>query len=207
MRIEMSSNEHRRRIVVLSAPSGSGKTTIAHRLLERIPQLRFSVSATTRQPRGHERHGADYYFMTTETFHQKIAAGAFVEWEEVYPGIFYGTLEEEIERINRDGVPLLDIDVKGALNVKRHFGDAALTIFVQPPSLAVLAERLQGRGTETEESLAERLERARLEMSYATEFDAIVINDELERAIDETVDAILQFLAVGTASTVAQRAR
>lgn len=205
--MRMHSDERRPKIVVLSAPSGSGKTTIAQRLLERLPALRFSVSATTRPPRGSERHGTDYYFLDRATFHRKVARGEFVEWEEVYPGIFYGTLREEIERINREGVPLLDIDVKGALNVKRYYGDRALTLFVAPPSLDALAERLQARGTETEESLAERLERARHELRHAPAFDLVIVNDDLDRAVAETAAAIERFFAAGAASAGSPQAR
>jgi guanylate kinase len=185
------------RLVILTAPSGSGKTTIAHRLMEAAPELRFSVSATTRAPREGETHGKDYFFLSRDEFRQLIGADAFVEYEEVYPGVFYGTLHEEIERIGRQGAALLDIDVKGALNVKRHYGDRALAVFIAPPSLATLAERLQGRGTETPQSLASRLERARLEIGYASEFDATVVNDDLDAAVAETVALVHPFLTDG----------
>lgn len=183
------------KIVVLTAPSGAGKTTIAHRLLEAVPAVRFSVSATTRAPRDGEQDGVDYFFLSTEAFRQRLRDGAFIEYQEVYPGLLYGTLRAEIERVAADGAALLDIDVKGALNVKRLYGDRCLTIFVQPPSLAVLADRLRGRETETDASLAERLERARLEIEYAPEFDAVVVNDDLDTAVDETVSLVRTFLA------------
>lgn len=183
------------KIVVLTAPSGAGKTTIAHRLLEAVPAVRFSVSATTRAPRDGEQDGVDYFFLSTEAFRQRLRDGAFIEYQEVYPGLLYGTLRAEIERVAADGAALLDIDVKGALNVKRLYGDRCLTIFVQPPSLAVLADRLRGRETETDASLAERLERARLEIEYAPEFDAVVVNDDLDTAVEETVSLVRTFLA------------
>jgi guanylate kinase len=186
------------KVVVLTAPSGSGKTTIATRLMEALPELRFSISATTRAPRAGERDGEDYFFMSPREFRELVAEDAFVEWEEVYPDTFYGTLRSEIERIGREGAALLDIDVKGALNVNERYGEHALTLFVRPPSLGVLAERLERRRTETPESLAARLERARLEMSYAAEFDAVVVNDDLEAAIAETVALVTPFLAAGT---------
>lgn len=185
-------------VVVLTAPSGSGKTTIASRLMAALPELRFSISVTTRAPRGNERNGVDYFFMSPQQFRDLIAADAFVEWEEVYPDTFYGTLRSEIERIGTEGAALLDIDVKGAMNVKERYGEHALTLFVRPPSLAVLAERLERRQTETSESLAARLERARIEMEYAGQFDAVVVNDDLETAISETVALVRPFLAAGT---------
>lgn len=183
------------KIVVLTAPSGAGKTTIAHRLMETVPEARFSVSATTRPPREGEADGVDYFFLSDEAFRARIVEGAFLEYQEVYPGVLYGTLRAEIERVAEDGAALLDIDVKGALNVKRLYGDRCLTVFIQPPSLAVLAERLQGRETETETSLAARLERARHEIEYATEFDAVIVNDDLDTAVRETVALVRTFLA------------
>lgn len=184
------------KIIVLTAPSGSGKTTIAHRLMAAEPSVQFSVSATTRAPREGETDGIDYFFLSANQFLELIEDGAFVEWEEVYAGIFYGTLHREIERIAQEGTALLDIDVKGALNVKEYYGDQALTLFIHPPSPETLAARLRARGTETEDQIAFRLERVRLELDYARHFDHIIVNDALETAVDETVSIVRRFLAV-----------
>jgi guanylate kinase len=184
-------------LIVLTAPSGAGKTTIARRLMAEVGGLQFSVSATTRDPRPAERHGVDYFFLSPDAFRERLAAGDFLEHEEVYPGRFYGTLRQEVERIaQREDVRavVLDIDVKGAINVKRLYGDAARTLFIAPPSLTALADRLHSRGTETEAQVAMRLERAKMEMSYAHEFDATVVNDELEAAVAETVAQVEAFL-------------
>lgn len=186
------------RFLVLTAPSGAGKTTIAHRLMKEVPGLRFSVSATTRPPRTGERHGRDYLFLTPNEFEQRVADGDFVEHEEVYPGRFYGTLRDEIERIaSSDEVraAMLDVDVKGALNVKRLYGDRALTMFIEPPSLEALAERLRKRGTESEERIRIRLERAEMEIEMADRFDVVIVNNDLEDAVAETVRLTRAFLA------------
>jgi len=181
------------KIVALTAPSGAGKTTIARRLTQALPETRFSVSATTRAPRSGERDGVDYFFLTEDAFRRRVEEGDFVEFES-YAGHLYGTLRSEIERIAAEGVALLDIDVRGALNVKRLYGDEALTLFIKPPSLAVLAERLRNRRTESEEALATRLDRAEMEMAYAPDFDAVVVNDDLETAVAETVERVRAFL-------------
>ena len=184
-------------LIVLTAPSGAGKTTIARRLMSEVDGLRFSVSATTRDPRPAERHGVDYVFLSEAEFRQRVAADDFLEHEEVYPGRFYGTLKEAVEETaRRDDVRavVLDVDVKGAINVKRLYGDAALTLFVAPPSLTALAERLHARGTETEQQVATRLERAKMELSYAGEFDAVVVNDDLETAVAETIARVRGFV-------------
>ena len=183
-----------KKIIALTAPSGSGKTTIARRVLAAFPEMTFSVSATTRARRPHEKHGVHYYFVTEDAFRDLIAAGALIEYQEVYPGRFYGTLRSEVEEKAATTPILLDIDVEGTLNVKRLYSDDALTIFIQPPSLEVLAERLRRRNTETEISLRHRLERARHELTYADCFDAVVVNDDLKHAVDETIRLVRPFL-------------
>lgn len=183
-------------IVVLSAPSGAGKTTIAHRVLEAIPGLRFSVSATTRAPRPNEVDGVDYHFLTEQAFRELLETGELLEYEEVYPGRFYGTLKSEVARATVENPVLLDLDVKGGVSVKRVFGDAALTVFIQPPSIEALEARLRGRATETEEVIRIRLDRARLELEYAPQFDHVVVNDDLEKAVAETLQIVRSFLKV-----------
>ncbi|HEU4552292.1 MAG TPA: guanylate kinase [Chitinophaga sp.] len=183
------------KIIIITAPSGAGKTTIVKRLLAELPQLAFSISASTRTPRGNEVHGRDYYFLSTDEFHHKIEENAFAEYEMVYVGKYYGTLKSELQRIWDLGkVPMVDIDVKGALSIKEKYQDAALTIFIQPPSLEALRERLSERGTETQASLEERLAKARYELSFATEFDEIVLNDELEKAYAKVKALVLSFI-------------
>lgn len=182
------------RIVALTAPSGSGKTTIARRVLEAFPEMQFSVSATTRPPRPHETNGVDYHFVTPERFRTLIDDGALVEFEEVYPGRFYGTLREEVESKAKSGPILLDVDVRGAARIEEIYGDRALTVFIRPPSLEVLAERLHRRATETEETLRSRLERARMELGQAHLFDEVVVNDDLEQAVAETLGHVRSFL-------------
>ncbi len=184
-----------RNIVVLTAPSGAGKTTIAHRVLEAMPDMQFSVSATTRAARPDETDGVDYHFLSPEEFRARIDAGDLLEYEEVYPDQFYGTLRSEVEDRAKDGPVLLDIDVKGALNVKRIFGDDALVLFVAPPSLDELRRRLEGRGTEDRESLQDRLDRVEQEMDRADDCDAVVVNDDLDTAVEETLTRIRQFLS------------
>ncbi len=183
------------RIVVLTAPSGAGKTTIARRVLQAFPNMRFSVSATTRPPRAGERDGVDYYFLSEEAFRELILRGQFVEYEEVYPGRLYGTLRSEIDAASRAHPVLLDIDVKGALRIKERFGEEALAIFIKPPSFEVLEVRLRARGTEDESAMTERLERARMELTYEDRFDAVVVNDDLERAAAETIRLVRLFLS------------
>lgn len=183
-----------RNVIVLTAPSGAGKTTIAHRVLAELPEMQFSVSATTRPARPDETDGEDYHFLSTDEFRERIEAGDLLEYEEVYPGQFYGTLRSEIETKSEKGPVLLDIDVDGALNVKRIFGDDALVLFISPPSKDTLRKRLEGRGTEDEQSLADRLNRAEREMEKTNAFDAVVVNDDLDAAVEETLSQIHQFL-------------
>lgn len=182
-------------IIIFSAPSGSGKSTIVNHLLERHPELEFSVSATSRAPRGTEQHGEAYYFLTTEEFKQKIAENAFVEYEEVYSGCYYGTLKSEIERISAKGHHVVfDVDVVGGCNLKRIFGEEALSIFIAPPSVEVLRQRLKGRGTDSDEMIEKRVDKAEYEMTFAPKFDKIIVNDRLEDALQEAETAILQFI-------------
>ena len=184
------------KLIIISAPSGSGKSTIIGRIID-DPRLRlaFSVSATTRPIRGEEQDGVDYYFMTEEQFRHEIEQEAFAEYEEVYPGRYYGTLKREIARINDSGRNVvLDVDVKGGINVKRLYGDHALSIFIQPPSVEELRRRLTGRGTDTPEAIEERLAKAEYELTFAPQFNHVVVNDDLETAKQETLQLVESFL-------------
>ena len=184
------------KLIIFSAPSGSGKTTIVKRLLQVFPQFEFSISATSRQPRGEEKHGVDYFFLSQEEFSEKVAADAFVEWEEVYNGTCYGTLKSEMERIWAKGnVIIFDVDVMGGINLKRIFGEQARSIFIMPPSVEVLRERLIGRGTDSMETIEKRVAKAEFEISKAPEFDNVVINDILDTAVAQTESIINDFLA------------
>ncbi|MGN7719917.1 guanylate kinase [Chitinophaga sp. 22620] len=184
------------KIIIITAPSGAGKTTIVKRLLGEMPTLAFSISAATRSPRECEVHGRDYYFMTPDEFQQHIEQNDFAEYEMVYAGKYYGTLKSELERIWANGkYPMVDIDVKGALSIREKYHGAALTIFIQPPSLDALRARLSERGTETEASLDERLGKARYELSFAREFDHIVVNEDLEKAYQEVKSLVENFLS------------
>lgn len=183
------------KLVILSAPSGSGKTTIMKQVVGTFPQLEFSISATSRAPRGQERDGVDYYFVTAEQFHANIEADAFVEWEEVYGGTMYGTLRAEVERIWDNGHTIIfDVDVKGGVNLKSIFGDRALSIFIMPPSVCELRKRLTLRGTDSPEAIEKRVAKAEEEMMYAPQFDLIVVNDVLDTAVAEVEQAIRKFI-------------
>ena len=173
-------------ILIFSAPSGAGKTTIVHHLLKKFPSLEFSVSATSRTPRGKEQNGKDYYFLSSDEFRRRVDNNEFVEWEEVYPETFYGTLKDEIKRISdKNHIAVFDIDVKGGLNLKQLYGAKALAVFVQPPSLAVLRKRLTARGSDAPEVIERRLAKAEEEMSYAPQFDVILANEDLEKTLKE----------------------
>lgn len=183
------------KLIIFSAPSGSGKTTIVKRLLSTFPQFEFSISATSRQPRGEERDGVDYFFLTQEEFRQKVDENAFVEWEEVYNGTCYGTLRSEMERIWAKGnVIIFDVDVMGGINLKRIFGNDACSIFIKAPSVEALRERLIGRGTDSAETIEKRVAKAEFELSKASEFDFVVVNDILDNAVAETEQIITDFL-------------
>lgn len=185
------------KLIIFSAPSGAGKTTIVKHLLKKFPQLSFSISATTREARGAEKNNEDYYFISKEDFLHKVAHQEFVEFEEVYNGTFYGTLRSEIERIWNAGKHVIfDIDVEGGLRLKRKYENDALAIFVQPPSLDVLKERLAGRGTDSEEKLQERYIKAEKELKYADKFDIILKNYDLEIACKEAEKLVGDFLSV-----------
>lgn len=182
--------------IIVSAPSGAGKTTIVRHLLGRGLGLDFSISATSRPKRSHEQDGRDYFFISPEVFRERIAAGEFVEWEEVYPGRFYGTLRSELERIwNAGHHPIFDVDVVGGLRIKEIFGDQALSLFVSPPTIEALEQRLLLRGTETPETLRVRVDKAEQEMNYTPHYDNVVINDDMHLACEEAYETVRAFLA------------
>jgi len=184
-----------RKIIIIAAPSGSGKTSITRFLLQKYPALCLSVSAATRKPRGEEKDGVHYHFISEEEFKHKIEENAFVEWEMVYEGSYYGTLKAELERIwNLAKTPILDIDVKGAIHLQDQFPNRCLSIFIEPPSVAELKKRLESRGTETPESLANRVNKASYELSFKNHFHKCILNDNLERACIETEQVIKEFL-------------
>lgn len=185
------------KLIIVSAPSGAGKTTIVRHLLSLPLPLGFSVSATNRTPRPGEVDGRDYYFLPEKEFLFKIDEGAFLEWEEVYPGTFYGTLRSEVNRIwNQGRSVVFDVDVIGGLNIKKIYGDQALAIFVQPPSVDALRQRLRSRSTESEEKIATRIAKAEYELSFSPDFDVILINDQLEDALAEVEDIVREFLDI-----------
>lgn len=183
------------KLIVFTAPSGAGKTTIVRHLLATLPELDFSISATTREKRDHEEHGRDYYFLTQESFEQKIAEGEFIEYEEVYEGQFYGTLKSEVDRLkNEQKHVIFDIDVKGATAIKNLYGERCLAIFISPPSLEILIKRLTSRGTESEASLKKRIKRVKQEMTYQDKFDKILVNDLLDVAFKEAEFMVESFI-------------
>ena len=183
------------KLIIFSAPSGSGKSTIINHLLQRDLNLAFSISATSRPPRGTEKHGNEYFFLSPEEFQKRIANDEFLEFEEVYPGRFYGTLKSEIEKQTAAGQNVvLDVDVVGGSNIKKYFGDKALSIFIQPPSIEELKQRLHARKTDTPEVIQQRLSKAEYELGFAPEFDHIVINDKLEQAQEEAYKLIKNFI-------------
>ncbi|MCH5169433.1 MAG: guanylate kinase [Prevotellaceae bacterium] len=188
------------RILIVSAPSGSGKSTIVNYLRQEHPEFRlaFSVSATSRLPRGTEQDGVDYYFLTAEEFRRHIEAGDFLEYEEVYEGRFYGTLKRQVDEKLAAGMNVVfDVDVKGGVNIKRYYGDSALSIFIQPPSVQALRERLIGRATDDMEQIEKRLAKAEYEMTFAPQFDRILVNDDLDTAKREAVEMLRDFLSPG----------
>lgn len=184
------------KVIIFSAPSGAGKSTIVNHLLNLFPELEFSISATSRAPRGQEKHGVEYYFYTSDEFRSLIADDRFVEYEEVYAGSFYGTLKSEVDRIWAKGNTIIfDIDVQGGVNLKKFFGDKALSVFIQAPSVEILRERLVGRGTDTPEAIEKRVAKAASEMEFAEgKFDYVLINDDLQTAKDEAEKVIGDFL-------------
>lgn len=183
------------KVIIFSAPSGSGKSTIVSHILKLHPEMEFSVSATSRAPRGQERNGIEYHFFTADEFRKMIAEDKFVEYEEVYAGSFYGTLKSEVQRIWEKGhVIIFDVDVKGGVNLKKYFGDKALSVFIQAPSVEELKKRLVARGTDSAEAIAKRVAKASEEMTYADKFDYILVNDDLQKAYAEAEKVVDDFL-------------
>jgi guanylate kinase len=185
------------KIIIITAPSGAGKTTITKHLLNRFPQkLSFSISAATRKPRGSEKDGVDYYFISEEDFNQKIQHEEFVEWEMVYEGKYYGTLKSELQRIwAQNKIPLLDIDVKGAIHIQQQFPDETLSIFIEPPSIDELKRRLRGRGTDNDDAVEARVSKAAYELSFKHSFHQVIVNTDLQKACSEAEDVVSAFIA------------
>ena len=186
------------KMLIVSAPSGSGKSTIVNWLMQEHPELKlyFSISCTSRAPRGTERDGVEYFFLTPEEFKVKIANNEFLEYEEVYVDRFYGTLKQQVERQREAGQNVVfDVDVKGGINIKKYYGNEALSLFIQPPSVEELRKRLIGRGTDTAEAIEQRLDKAEYELTFASQFDKIIVNDDLEKAKQETLRVVIDFLA------------
>lgn len=191
----MVNKEHK--LIVVSAPSGAGKTTIVKHLLGKFPQLGFSVSATSRKIREGEKDGREYYFVSAEGFRLMIQEGKLLEWQEVYPGSYYGTQVSEIERITLNGqFPVFDVDVVGGLNIKKMFGEKVLAIFIRPPSYEILESRLRSRATDSEESLQKRLNKAKWELTFERDFDEVIVNDTLENAFKQAEKLVAGFLGL-----------
>ncbi len=195
MCFESMAGSRNSKVLIVSAPSGAGKTTLVNHLLNAGMPLMFSVSATSRKPRGSEVDGQEYYFITSAEFRRRIKKGEFIEWQEVYKDHYYGTLRSEIERISAAGkMPLFDVDVQGGINLKKIFGDNALSVFIMPPSVNELRKRLVRRGTDTQEQIAMRVEKAASEIKLAEHFDTVVINDNLEKAVMAIVNVVREFM-------------
>ena len=183
------------KVIIFSAPSGSGKSTIINYLMQQGLNLHFSISATSRPPRGQEQHGVEYFFLSPDEFRQHIDNGDFLEYEEVYKDRYYGTLSAQVDQqLERGENVVCDVDVLGGINIKRHYGDRALSLFIQPPSIEELRRRLEGRATDAPEVINDRIARAEFELSHASQFDAVVINDNLEKALEEALVIVKQFL-------------
>ncbi len=186
---------YQNKIIIITAPSGAGKTSITKHLMQHFPQLAFSVSAATRQARGTEKDGVDYHFLSMDDFKQKIQRNEFIEWEMVYEGKYYGTLKSELEKIwQQNKIPVLDIDVKGAIHVQQQFPQTSLSLFIEPPSVSELQKRLQSRGTETAESIAARVNKAAYELSFKDHFNKLVVNDNLQKACIEAEMIVFGFI-------------
>ena len=196
----MSNNDQlKQKMIVVSAPSGAGKTTIVKHLLKTFPQLGFSISATSRLLRDGEINGREYYFMSSDEFRLMIAREKLLEWQEVYPGSYYGTPVSEVERIRSNGqFPVFDVDVVGGLNIKKMFRDKALAIFIRPPSYEILESRLRSRASDNEESLQKRLNKVKWELSFEKEFDSVIVNDKLEDAFKQAETLVQDFLGINT---------
>jgi guanylate kinase len=185
------------KLVVITAPSGAGKTSVTRHLLKQFPQLAFSISAATRPARAEEQDGIDYYFISTQAFQHKIQQNEFVEWEMVYEGKYYGTLKSELARIwDNQQTPVLDIDVKGAIHIQQQYSHSCLSLFIEPPSVEELKRRLMGRGTETTESLQARVNKASFEISFRNQFNQVIVNDNLEKACSRASGLVSAFLGV-----------
>lgn len=183
------------KIIIFSAPSGSGKSTIINYLMEQDLNLHFSVSATSRPPRGNEQHGVEYFFLTPEDFRKHITQGDFLEYEEVYKDRYYGTLKSQVDaQLEKGDNVVCDVDVLGGLNIKKHYGERALSVFIQPPSIDELRKRLISRGTDAPNVIEDRIARAEFELSHASQFDVVVVNDDLERALADALEQVRAFL-------------